>query len=469
MEFESKEVTGKQLETFHPLIAPFQEGPIQSLPTELLHTIFRRLPDDILQTVPLVCKFWSLLSLDNDLLKGVISNYFPFIRVPEKAQNEDVRHWIKDELKIEENFPEGAKDQFVSLSGLKRLNAIKKWKIEQEISEICKTFESLPSFQDFLLEMVGCDRMGLLTALREWEKLYNLEILYKKIQGNDDWQKEENYSSKTVSEKRHHIRKNIDQIAEGWSLSHPELELKGHLTQIPQEIGKFSNLETLVLSKNQLKTLPDEIKDLHNLKLLVLKNHNLERLPSVIFELNQLKGLKVCSSGLISLSPQIGQLHQLKVLKLNKNQLSKLPEDICELKQLKGLEVNENLLCELPLNFNKLSNLRQLEIENNQLKEIPSQIGGLIELESFSFQENPITFISPEIQKLHKLKTMWLDPSHLFHLPEEIAKCEELASLSIGDIHLDPQIYPSKDKLIREYQWREKQPDPLIRAVGLLK
>jgi hypothetical protein len=63
------------------------------------------------------------------------------------------------------------------------------------------------------------------------------------------------------------------------------LNLKGNnLTEFPKSlcIG-FPNLETLVLSYNQLSDLPDEISHLHNLALLAIDHNVFKELPLCLY------------------------------------------------------------------------------------------------------------------------------------------------------------------------------------------
>ena len=58
------------------------------------------------------------------------------------------------------------------------------------------------------------------------------------------------------------------------------------LQQIPHEIGRLSNLVSLILADNRLKSLPPTFASLQQLKSLNLHNNQLSLLPPEIVTLN---------------------------------------------------------------------------------------------------------------------------------------------------------------------------------------
>jgi internalin A len=126
----------------------------------------------------------------------------------------------------------------------------------------------------------------------------------------------------------------IDQAAaEGWT----ELDLAGHgLTELPPEIGKLTQLETLILGKmekwgwsndkyhstlvtNALNTLPPELAALENLKTLNLSGNPLEKIPEIVFQLQRLESLTLADLGALELPSKIAGLTNLTTLILHGN------------------------------------------------------------------------------------------------------------------------------------------------------
>lgn len=136
----------------------------------------------------------------------------------------------------------------------------------------------------------------------------------------------------------------IEQAAdEGWK----ELDLSGkELTELPAEIGKLTQLETLILGKmaegweevdgkfvpkvitNQLIALPQELAALKNLRLLDLSGNPLTAIPESVLKLQQLTSLILVRINLSEISESIAQLSNLTELHLASNQLSELPSTL---------------------------------------------------------------------------------------------------------------------------------------------
>ncbi|NEQ54719.1 MAG: hypothetical protein F6K11_32095, partial [Leptolyngbya sp. SIO3F4] len=127
------------------------------------------------------------------------------------------------------------------------------------------------------------------------------------------------------------LLKLIDQAAEeSWT----ELDLAGaDLTELPPEIGKLTQLETLILAKeveggsfgkylgNSLTKLPVEIGLLKNLKSLQATGNWKYKFRDLHFP-NAQPG-----NQLTQLPPEIGQLTSLTQLYLSSNQLTQLPPE----------------------------------------------------------------------------------------------------------------------------------------------
>ncbi|HTA27400.1 MAG TPA: hypothetical protein VK809_06415 [Bacteroidia bacterium] len=111
---------------------------------------------------------------------------------------------------------------------------------------------------------------------------------------------------------------------------------KQKLTEVPEDIRKFTNLQYLDLSKNKITVLPKWIGELKNLQFLILSKTKIDSLP-----------------------PEFGDLTNLKYFIMNRSELQKLPHTIGKLKELRYMDLWGSNLSYFPYELSYLSdNLR---------------------------------------------------------------------------------------------------------------
>ena len=239
----------------------------------------------------------------------------------------------------------------------------------------------------------------------------------------------------------------IDQAAdEGWT----ELDLSGKgLTELPPQIGKLTQLETLVLGKvetwewvkgkavltlltNQLTALPQELAALRNLKTLVLNGNPLVFIPESVFELQQLEDLTLISIGISEIPEMIGKLSNLTQFDLGSNQIAQIPEAIEQLTNLMILDLNSNQITQIPEVIGQLTNLTQLNLSGNQITQIPEVIGQLTNLTQFAVFSNQITQIPELIGQLTNLIGLSLGGNQITQIPEVIGQLTNLTMLNLN-------------------------------------
>ena len=172
------------------------------------------------------------------------------------------------------------------------------------------------------------------------------------------------------------------------------------LTRIPKEIGLCTNLKTLILTDNELTSIPKEIGKLEKLEELVLWGNNLTKLPDSIGNLKNLKELDLGSNNLTSLPKEIGNLKNLEELNLNENKLTSIPKEIGLLKNLKKLSFEYNNLTSIPKEIGLCKNLKDLDLSGNNLTSLPKEIEDLPKLSKLNVRDNPgLKGISSELEK----------------------------------------------------------------------
>ncbi|WP_293338100.1 leucine-rich repeat domain-containing protein [Microcoleus sp. CAWBG58] len=238
---------------------------------------------------------------------------------------------------------------------------------------------------------------------------------------------------------RSHLLQLIDKAADEGST---ELDLAGlGLEELPPEIGKCTQLETLVLGKydekkkewigNQLTEFPDVVLQLTNLKILNLSNNQITVIPDAIGQLSQLTELNLGNNQITLIPEAIGQLSNLTYLVLNNNQITLIPEAIGQLSNLKELYLWNNQITSIPEAITQLSNLSGLHFSHNQITSIPEAIAQLSNLTELNLGNNQITFIPVAIAQLSNLTELYLFNNQITSIPEGIAQLSNLTGLHL--------------------------------------
>ncbi|SVD85810.1 uncharacterized protein METZ01_LOCUS438664, partial [marine metagenome] len=142
-----------------------------------------------------------------------------------------------------------------------------------------------------------------------------------------------------------------------------ELDVTNYrLTDVPENVGELTELESLWLHDNEIYYLPVGIELLSKLKILDLANNLLIQLPD-IGSLVNLDRLVLSYNHLASLPTSIGNLASLERLWLQHNKLELIPGSLGNLIQLEWLYLNDNFLQALPEEIGNLINLKLLNIE----------------------------------------------------------------------------------------------------------
>ena len=116
------------------------------------------------------------------------------------------------------------------------------------------------------------------------------------------------------------------------------------LTELPESLGKLTQVYFLNLSDNQLTNLPGSLRRLTQLQQLNISNNQLMALPESLSNLKQLRGLFSYANKLTYLPQWLAKLTQLEELILFDNQITDLPSSLAQLKSLQKLNLDGNPL-----------------------------------------------------------------------------------------------------------------------------
>jgi internalin A len=229
-----------------------------------------------------------------------------------------------------------------------------------------------------------------------------------------------------------------------------QLDLAGlGLEELPPEIGKCTQLETLVLGKvekgewvdgkltaklitNQLSTLPKELRALENLRSIDLSGNPLGKIPEFLLEMKQLESLNLNSINLKEIPKDIAQLSNLTELNLRHNQIIQIPEVLGQLSNLTQLYLFNNQIDKIPEALAQLSNLTGLYLGCNHITEIPEALAQLSNLTVLHLWHNQITQIPEALAKLSNLTVLNLWHNHITEIPEALAQLSNLTELVLS-------------------------------------
>jgi internalin A len=232
----------------------------------------------------------------------------------------------------------------------------------------------------------------------------------------------------------------IDQAAEE---KLTQLDLSGlDLEELPPEIGKCTQLESLVLGNwdeekrkwvgNKLTEFPEVVLKLTNLKILSIAKNQITSIPEAIGQLSNLTQLDLCRNQITQIPEAIGQLSNLTQLSLTTNQITSIPEDLGQLSNLTLLDLSDNQITSIPEALGKLSNLTQLGLVSNQITSIPEDLGQLSNLTRLDLWDNQITSIPEALGQLFNLTLLFLSNNQITQIPKDLGQLSNLTRLSLS-------------------------------------
>ena len=160
------------------------------------------------------------------------------------------------------------------------------------------------------------------------------------------------------------------------------------MTELPDEIGKYQNLESLVISNTKTRYLSNQLKRLRKLGALHIFCE-LAEIPSFLGQMQQLKVLRL-KGDFEELPASFFAKSQIEFLHLSSQNLSQLPRSIGNLTDLKKLSIQSDQMEQLPDVFDQLRNLEHLHLSLPKLKSLPESFGQLYGIKTINFDADPL-------------------------------------------------------------------------------
>jgi leucine-rich repeat protein SHOC2 len=195
---------------------------------------------------------------------------------------------------------------------------------------------------------------------------------------------------------------------------------------------------------------------------LILCGENLTEIPNNIGNYGDLELVRLTANSIDSLPQSIGNLGNLIELHVNCNYLISLPDSISNLSKLKILYLNHNYLLKLPQDIGNLDRLEELNLSHNQLKALPDSIGNLAKLVELDLTQNRLICLPDTMIQLFKLRRLYLSGNSLSDLTI-LRKIPNLQYVEFNGVIL-PRQYWCK---LSDWQpkWLQDEKDPQIRQM----
>jgi Leucine-rich repeat (LRR) protein len=221
------------------------------------------------------------------------------------------------------------------------------------------------------------------------------------------------------------------------------------LTEFPEQIFLFPNIEELDMSGNSLTALPARLTELKQLKELHVNKNKLTSLGSEITMCSKLEVLQIQNNPLESISKEIGKMASLREITIG--EIAKncvIPLELWSLTNLTKIKITNAYLTEIPAAVSGLKQLNELCLANNAISEVPEGLYSLTKITYINLGYNKINSLSPSIKALENLDYLGVYYNPLATFPEEIANLKKLSFLSCWKTNLSPnEIEKARKKL----------------------
>lgn len=205
------------------------------------------------------------------------------------------------------------------------------------------------------------------------------------------------------------------------------------LTEIPNSIYRYPNLEELYLSKNQIKEVNLDMTKLPKLTQIHLQGN---QITSENFRISRNKSvfmLNLNENQLSGIPQQTSNCRRLNILWMGGNDLSKLVDrDFRRLKRVQDLNFYKTNIATLPSGIKKMKRLEVLDLYHNKLEVLPSSVFRLKRLTHLAIAHNQLSTLPDKLSKLKYLHTLYAHHNRLSKLPNQVSSLHEMKILDLG-------------------------------------
>lgn len=254
---------------------------------------------------------------------------------------------------------------------------------------------------------------------------------------------------------------------------------KSFLTEIPEFLKDFNNLELLTLRYNKITTLPEWLPNLPELKRLYMASNY----PTLEITQANVDIIKALHEKSIRISESVFEMHielglpleQIKLIReiINNrgqnivrgdiiNKLDKPLDDLYRggilLRVFNGKIVQLGLLDgrleQLPESFGEIESLTKVNLSENKLKSLPESFGELRELREVVLSKNQLTSLPDSFVNLTSITKLDLSDNQFKEIPTQLWALKELTDLNLSNNPLSEEeqnVIQKVPDLVRDY------------------
>jgi len=211
------------------------------------------------------------------------------------------------------------------------------------------------------------------------------------------------------------------------------------LTNFPEQIFLFPNLEEIDISENEITLLSPRLNELKNLKELHVSKNRLTSLGSEITSCGSLEVLQIQNNPLENVSKEIGKMITLREITIGEiARKCTIPKELWTLTNLKKIKITHAFLTEIPSAISGFKQLVELCLSNNSISVVPEELYSLKNITYINLGYNNISSLSSSLQALENLDYLGVYYNPLTTFPEEIGSLKKLTYLSCWKTKLPP-------------------------------
>ncbi|CAD6194403.1 unnamed protein product [Caenorhabditis auriculariae] len=185
---------------------------------------------------------------------------------------------------------------------------------------------------------------------------------------------------------------------------------------VKMRLANAPKTRILQLKDSALRKFPQEIEQFSNvLRNLDLSDNYVDELPQWIGKFTQLKQFNMSRNLLDAITDEIGTLDKLETFIVQNNKLLSTPKSLANCVSLKTVDFSNNWLTEFPLGLCSfsLTNLETVNLSGNRIEQIPNEIEEFKAI-TLSLTKNRLrTINSDKIVKCQRIKVLQLDENQL--------------------------------------------------------